>query len=322
MEKYFSNTSLMMIFWKWKWHLIIVAVVAIVLGAVFSSSLFITPKYASRAVIYPSNVAPYSDENETEQLLQWFQSRDIKDSLIARFDLDEHYAISKDYKYYYTTMLYLYSKNVSISKTPYEAIEIEVQDKDPQKAKEMVDALIELLNNKIYRIQKAKFDEVLEINAFMLKRKQKELDSVMNVLAVLGEEYGLYDVQSQALEVTEGYLRTIDGNAARINQQGVNKLKKSLEEKGGKFLIYSSYVGSLVARYGDVVQEYNRAYKDANKKFSYTNTVTEPFVADKKAYPVRWLIVAYTLIAALLMFTIVVAIVENKKSMELIKEKN
>ncbi|MDZ7778316.1 MAG: hypothetical protein U5L09_23200 [Bacteroidales bacterium] len=62
-----------------------------VLAAIFSSAMLITPKYNSRAVIYPSNVAPYSDESETEQLLQWLQSRDIKDSMIRRFELGKHY---------------------------------------------------------------------------------------------------------------------------------------------------------------------------------------------------------------------------------------
>lgn len=321
MEKYFSNKSVILILWKWKWHLIAVVVLAVVLAAIFSSALFITPKFSSRAVIYPSNVAPYSDESETEQLLQWLQSRDIKDSMIQRFDLGKHYEIGKNYKYYYSTLLYEYSQNVSIGKTQYESIEIEVLDKDPERAKEMVEAVIALVNNKIRRIQKDKYQEVLAINRNLLEKKEREIDSVKQVLVNLGVEHGLFEVESQAREVTEGYLRTLDGNAGQINEEGVRKLKKSLEEKGGELLVNTTYVHNLMARYNEIKSDYERAYKDVNKEFTFTNTVTAPFVSDKKAYPVRWLIVLYAVVAATVLSILVIAVVENKKSLELSNDK-
>ncbi|MGM0566446.1 MAG: Wzz/FepE/Etk N-terminal domain-containing protein [Bacteroidota bacterium] len=316
MENYFSNKNVILILWKWKWHLITVVAVAILLGAIFSSKLFITPKFDSRAVIYPSNVAPYSDESETEQMIQWLQSRDIKDSMIKRYDLGRHYEIDTGYKYYYTTLLYEYNQNVSISKTQYESIEIEVLDKNPVQAKEMVESILELLNNKIRRIHESKFDEVLELNQRMVAKKKKEVDSVKQVLTELGMDYGLFETESQAREVTEGYLRTVDGSSANINHSGVQKLKKALEEKGGEFMINESYVTGLMAGYSEIKRDYDMAYKNANRKFTYTNTVTSPFVSDKKAYPVRWLIVVYSVVAALILAVIVIAVLENKKRLE------
>ena len=320
MEKYFNNKSVVMILWKWKWHLGVVVVAAVILAAVFSSSLFITPKFSSRAVIYPSNVAPYSEESETEQLLQWLQARDIKDSMIQMYDLGAHYEIGKNYEYYYSTLLYEYKQNVSISKTQYESIEIEVLDKDAERANAMVQSIIDLVNNKIRRIQRAKYEEVITINRQLLLEKKKEIDSVKAVMKDLGVNYGLFNVENQAREVTEGYLGTVQGNSSGINRRGVEFLRNSLQEKGGEFLIYSSYIENLMSRYSEIKSEYERAYKDVNKHFTFTNTVTEPFVADKKAYPVRWLIVLYTVVAALLLSVIVIAIIENNKSMELFKE--
>ncbi len=322
MEKYFNNKSIVLILWKWKWHLGVVVVAAVLLAALFSSSLFITPKFSSKAIIYPSNVAPYSEESETEQLLQWLQARDIKDSMIQKFDLGKHYEIGKDYEHYYSTLLYEYSQNVSITKTQYESIEIEVLDKDPQQAKDMVETLIELVNNKIRRIQRAKYEEVVEINKRLMHEKEKEIDSVRSIIQNLGKNYGIIDVENQAQEVTEGYLRTVDGNASRINTQGVNRLKSNLEEKGGEFLVYRAYIVNLMTRYNEIKAQYEQAYKDVNKQFTFTNTVTAPFVSDKKAYPVRWLIVLYTVVAALILSLVVIAIIENKRSMELFKEES
>jgi capsule polysaccharide export protein KpsE/RkpR len=197
-----------------------------------------------------------------------------------------------------------------------------VLDKDPQQAKEMVETLIELVNNKIRRIQRAKYEEVVEINERLMREKEKEIDSVRNIIQNLGKNYGIIDVENQAQEVTEGYLRTVDGNASRINTQGVNRLKSNLEEKGGEFLVYRAYIVNLMTRYNEIKAQYEQAYKDVNKQFTFTNTVTAPFVSDKKAYPVRWLIVLYTVVAALILALIVIAIIENKRSMELFKEES
>jgi uncharacterized protein involved in exopolysaccharide biosynthesis len=95
---------MMKIFFRWKWHLLSIAVVAALLAAVFSGSFFIKPKYKSYALVYPSNIAPYSDESESEQMLQWLQSQDIRDSIIRKFNLAEHYRIDSSYKYYQSTM--------------------------------------------------------------------------------------------------------------------------------------------------------------------------------------------------------------------------
>ncbi len=85
-------------------------VLAGVLAAVFSSAWFITPMFKSYTIVYPANITPYSEESETEQMLQLLQSRDIKDSVIKEFDLAKHYEIDSSYKYFYTTLLYESSK--------------------------------------------------------------------------------------------------------------------------------------------------------------------------------------------------------------------
>ena len=137
MESQFYQINLLHILLKWKIHLAVIVILAIVLAAIFSGPTFITPKFKSFAVVYPSNISPYSDENETEQMLQILQSKDISDSIIKKYDLAKHYEIDSNYKYFYSTMMYEYSQNVSITKTPYEGVRIEVSDKDPNIAFEI-----------------------------------------------------------------------------------------------------------------------------------------------------------------------------------------
>ena len=87
MDNNFNNLSLVQLVLKWKWHILIITLVAALCGAIFSSSLFITPLYKSEAVAYPANISPYSDESETEQMLQIINSQSIMDSIIEKYDL-------------------------------------------------------------------------------------------------------------------------------------------------------------------------------------------------------------------------------------------
>ena len=95
MDNNFNNLSLVQLVLKWKWHIIIITVVAALCGAVFSSSMFITPLYKSVAVAYPANISPYSDESETEQMLEIINSTSIMDSIVEKYNLWEDYKINK-----------------------------------------------------------------------------------------------------------------------------------------------------------------------------------------------------------------------------------
>jgi hypothetical protein len=65
----------------------LVALMAVILSSIFSGERFITPKYRSSAIVYPVNLAPYSTETRTDQLLQLLESNSIRDSLVKKFDL-------------------------------------------------------------------------------------------------------------------------------------------------------------------------------------------------------------------------------------------
>ena len=66
-------------------------------------------------------------------------------------------------------------------------------------------------------------------------------------------------------------------------------------------------------QYAKLKGEYEQAYRDFDRKFSYTNVITEPIVADKKAYPVRWLIVTISALATFFIAFLVILIFENYK---------
>jgi len=312
MESQFYQINILKLLLKWKFHLLIIVILAVILGAIFSGPTFITPKFKSYGVAYPANISPYSDESETEQMLQVLQSNDIRDSVIKKFDLAAHYEIDSAYKYFYTTMLWEYSQNVSISKTAYEGVSIEVLDKDPQIACDMVNSMLDFYNIKVKYLHEGKFIEVVQMYERAIAKKQEYIDSLENRFYELSAEYGLLDYTSQSREIARGYLKTIDGSASsNINTKEVLRLKENIEKKGGEFILLQTLLEEEALKFADIKQDYERAYMDYDRRFTYTNIITKPFVADKKSYPVRWLIVVISALASFFVAFLLILIIEN-----------
>lgn len=315
MDNYFNNSSFIGLIIKWKIHLAIITVVAGLLGAIFSGSTFITPLYKSEAIAYPANINSYSDESETEQMLQILQSQDIVDSMLTKFKLAEHYKIDPKYEFYQTALLAKFHENVKISKTPYEAISVTVKDQDPVTASAMAQEMLELYDKKIGYLHRSKRFEVVQMYEDQLKKKRETIDSLQNRLIELGTNYGLVDYSVQSQEVMRGYLRTIDGsNSGNINSKGVAELKKNIESLGGELLTIVEMLQSETRTYVDIKVLYEQEMRFYKSKLTYSNIISKPFPSDKKAYPVRWIIVALAAVGSFIISLMVIFILENRQA--------
>jgi capsule polysaccharide export protein KpsE/RkpR len=313
MDNFFNNTNLLRIIIKWKWHLLILAVVAALVSLVVSSPLFMKPRFKSVAYIYPSNVMPYSDESETEQMLQWINSQDVRDSVIKKFDLARHYGISPNEKYFFSTLEYMYNKNVSIAKTQYESVEVKVTDIDPVMARDIVNAILYYTDLKIRATHLVKYKEVVVAMEKVLKIKSAEIDSVKKTYREIASNYGVYDVLGQSQEITRGELRTVDGGGSGINTKDVQKLKLGMMEKSGELLYLSNRISGLANEYSEIMRKYDVARFDIDKNFTFVNIVTPPQIADKKAYPKKLFVMFYFVAGTLLISLLTIAFIERKQ---------
>lgn len=305
MNNYFDNTPLIKVIIKWKWHIAVITLVAAVLGAVFSSSTFITPLYKSEAVLYPSNVAAYSDETFTEQMLQIMQSNEIMDSVVAKFDLMKHYKIDKSYKYWKTALIGEYRDKVSISRTPYDAVLVKVKDTDPEIACAMVNEIIRLYDIKVGTMHKIKRFETVQMYKRQLEEKQQFIDSLKTRMAEISTNYGVVEYESQSREVTRGY---IDGRSGSKNDE----MKSNLEQYGPEIIALSTLIENENITYSQVKLDYEQELRFYNADMTFSNVVSKPFVADKKCYPVRWVVVALCGIGACLLSLLLIYVFDNK----------
>ena len=89
----------------------IILAIAALFAIVFSTPFFITPLYKSTAIIYPTSsnsiskvlisttyqsekdIMNFGEDEQTEQMLQVLNSNRVRDKVIERFDLMNHYDI-------------------------------------------------------------------------------------------------------------------------------------------------------------------------------------------------------------------------------------
>lgn len=296
----------------WKKQFIVITLLAAGAAALFSSSLFIKPRYKSSATVYPANVVPFSEESTTEQILQMFQASRIREAVIEKFNLSKHYGIDTTAKEGHAALIGMYQTFVSISKNQYESVDIEVTDTDPQMACDMVNEIVFQLDNKISSLHKQKSREVGGVLKKQLDIKKRQLDSLNGIMQELRVKYQILDYNIQAEEVTKGYAKAITSGRG-VKEMDV--MMRNLEEKGGDYYQAKVAYDAVLLGYNQVRNDYDNVLKELNKNFTYTYVVSTPTPSDKKSYPVRWLIVLISVVSANVFLFMIIILGDYRKKL-------
>jgi uncharacterized protein involved in exopolysaccharide biosynthesis len=306
METYFRTKSLFSLIFKWKWHLLAIVVLAAVAGVLVSSPMVMEPKFKSNAVLYPANIFPFSEESETEQMLEILQSMDIRDRVFNAFNLAEHYEIDTSHPYYLTMLNKKFESNVSFQKTPNEAVQITVMDTDPEIASNIVDSIITYFSDKLRNLQRQKSSEVIIIQRNQMNRRQAEIDSLTKIIDSFRTEFGLLDYKSQVKVYTEAIKEGKNLNESR-------EILDSWKEMGSEYRKTDSLLWFAMKDYHLEKKSFDDATKHYEKDLTYAHVITKPFPADKKSWPVRWLIVLFSVLGAFFGGVLVISIIESQK---------
>ena len=90
---------------------------------------------------------------------------------------------------------------------------------------------------------------------------------------------------------------------------------KTLTENGEDFISLTEHLWRIRGTYNDLKVLYDVALRDATKFLSYSNVVTHPIVADKKSYPIRWLIVLISTAASFFVAFFVLLMFDSRKTL-------
>lgn len=295
MESYFNNKGIFKLLIKWKYHILTLIIFSIISSVIFSSAYFIKPKFKSEAIVYPVNLGEYSEESHSEQMQQIFMSQEVTDKTINKLNLGNHYNLDTTYEFYLSTLYFEFGKNVKIRKTEFESIQISALDIDPKIACEIVNTIIFFYNEKASEMHRSKYNEVVIIKKKELARKQKEIDKLQKELIDSGVKFDVIDYGNSVENLTDGKMK--------INSSG---------ENGSASLKEIRYINEYIT-YAKLKKELDEAIEGAEKEIAYYQLVSAPYPADKKTFPVRWIIVLLSVLGTFFMTLIIISIIESLK---------
>jgi uncharacterized protein involved in exopolysaccharide biosynthesis len=126
-------------------------------------TFFIPKEYYSYGIVFPpanpsleNNVdnPNFGYDVEADRLIQIFTSREIRDSVINRFDLLNYYELDKADEDWMDQLVKKYRNDIKFERTAYMSIVVSAQTKDPFMSAEIVNYIIEVTNKvreKIYK---------------------------------------------------------------------------------------------------------------------------------------------------------------------------
>lgn len=318
MENNFRSTGLLSLLWKWRVHLLVILFLSGTGAFIFSGPQFIKPMYSSDAILYPSNLIPYSTESPTEQMLQLLQSTEIRDSIIAEFDLMKHYDIDPAKTKFPRSKLYdMYYGNIRFSQTEYESVRIEARDIDAQMSAKIVSSIIHLLNMKARSLQREKSLEIVIIEQNQLSAKRKEIDSLSLELKAITDKYNIIDYQSQVSAITRNYYRALSEKKSPSALEEMRQMMVNLRDQGEKYNELKGMIDRANIHYNEIKVSLESAKKDVTKELSYSNTVAYPMPEERKSYPSRMLIVIMTMASTFVLALVIIALSENMRHLNL-----
>lgn len=303
-KDFFESFDLLRYIYKRRFPLLVLTLLAAVASVI--ASLMITPRYKSTVVFFPAPQTAasrllyldspfardpdlFGDEEMVEQMLQVLNSDVIRSKIIEEYDLFQHYGIDPESKFPATSLHKKFRKNISFRKTEYMAVVIEVLDKEPARAASMANDIAALLDSTMFRMQKEKTKKALEV-------VEKEYFNLLDEIRVIEDSLnfirskGVIDYSSQA----DAYYQAYASALLKNDDQAVRLLE-------GKLRVISRYGGSYVTLSHMLVNQLNSLsvlkakYQEA--QVNYNSVMPVKFIldnaypAEKKTYPMRWLIV-------------------------------
>jgi hypothetical protein len=300
MDSTFTVINIINLLVKKKREIIIFVLLALIVSTI--SAYLIKPKYKSEAILYPTNILPYSVESQTEQMLQLLQSDYIMETIIKEFDLPARYDINMQNKGAKAAIVREYESNIGVQKTEYESVYLKVLDQDPEVATKIANRIIQIMNEKTRALQRSKLLELVALNKNNFDAEKKILDSLMIVRDTLRTKYHILDYSVQVKEAYRSYFSNKNETA--------KELIRNMEIMGEKW----DEVNHELARVRELTKgfktEYEKTLYDSRKLITYANVVVEPFPNDKKAYPIRWLIVLSSTLSALVLAVLILVLKE------------
>jgi uncharacterized protein involved in exopolysaccharide biosynthesis len=321
----FNSLNVLFFIYKWRKQLTIVGVSAFIISCIIA--LTIQEKYKSTVILFPAttnsiskalltensttkeDILQFGEEEEAEQMLQILNSDEVRTRICEKYKLMAHYGIDPDDQYKRTKLFDEYYENINFKRTEYMSVKIEVMDFSADTAALMANDIASLHDSTKIRMQHERAREALKIVEREYLSKLREVQKMDDSIAVLNS-YGVFDYESQSEVMSEQYAIAI----AKNDQRAMKSLEEKLQVVGKFGSAYVSLRDNLILQRKQLSllqSKYDEAKVDAEQILSQKFIVSNAYPAEKKSYPIRWLIVVVSVLSALLIAVVTILILEN-----------
>lgn len=323
----FDSSKLLVFIYRWRKVFLITGVIAALLAVVFSSSFFVDPLYRSTVIMYPASsnsiskallnenagakqdILEFGEDAQTEQMLQILNSNKIKDKVIEKFKLLDHYGIDSTSRYKNLRLYKKYESNITFKRTEYMAVKISVLDKDPATAADIANTIAALLDSVKNDMQKERAIQgfrIMEAEYTKIKDEVRMMEDSLTELRKLG----VHDYETQSEMINQQLAIEI----ARGNQRGIDALERKLDvlaQYGGPYVSLRDALEYEKKQLSFVKGKYEEAKIDATQYIPQKFVVEAAYKSERKAYPIRWIIVLVSTLSALFMASLLIMMVER-----------
>ncbi len=326
-DEEFDSSNLVIFLYKWRKPLFIVLLAAVVFSWFFSLPVFITPKYKSTVILFPASsssvskailsenggikddLTSFGESEQAEQLLQILNSNKIRDKVIRQFNLMEHYGIDSTSHYKISQLYKEYEKNISFRSTEYLAVEISVYDEDPQMAAVIANTISDLLDSTKNDMQRQRSVAGFKIVEAEYNELDQEIKTIVDSLVTLGG-LGVNDVEYQSQVLNQQMAISIM-NGNKTAQAALQKKLDILGKYGGIYMMLKNSLEFKTEQLTLLQAKYKEARVDAQSNLPQKFIVSDAYKAERKSYPIRWLIIVVSTLSALFLAIIVIMVMEK-----------
>jgi len=309
----FDSMDLAVYIWKKKIPLLIITFAAGVISII--ASLMITPRFKSSVVIFPTiqtsvsksllmdnfvwNFQDFGEEEQVETVLQILKSDKIRDKIISRYNLMEHYGINPNESHPKYKVNSYYEANFTFKRTEYNSVVINVMDADAQLATDMANEIAALVDTTIWDMRQARAQKALEY-------LQKEYDSTTSVVADLKacvhgfHKKGVINYDLQMERLTEAYGKAILEKNESAKRDIEKEVAKLAEYTSGFVDCWERYIDELT-RMTETRTQLIQLKAEATHRVPNIFVLDKAYTSDKKAYPKKSIIVIISTMSAFIL---------------------
>ena len=293
-----ERNNLIQFIWAQRKSLLIITGIVFVISTIVS--LLITPLFLSTAIVFPaasSNVSfsdqrnvkaaamDFGEEEQAEQLVQILQSSRIRDKVVSKFNLLEHYEIAENDKNKYYKLNNEYTSHFDFTRTRYGSIQIDVLDKDPELAAKMANSIVDLIDTVKNDMIRERTKPAFEINKRKMGQMLHDRDSVLNLLDSLSA------LGVVSMDIRSNLFQALVDSKNTTEKADIQAKLKVNALFGAQYDALEHMRNEMIIKIEEFRVSYEQAESDANANFNHKFVVEKALKADKKEKPKRMIIV-------------------------------